>query len=144
MDFTNLKPWDPPDLQVSYFTAEDPSEFIHVAGVAFSGNYPPGSLGNGHGRWISRKTIDAYLAFDPITLVLDFRGMHYTWGNTLMKVFQDWSEMCGEIPPLYIVVSDLCTDAIRSLLGSSMDDLIFDSLTLAMEAAEKAAKAWLD
>lgn len=42
MDFANLKPWDPPDLQVSYFTAKDPGEFIHVVGLAFSGEYPPG------------------------------------------------------------------------------------------------------
>ena len=89
-------------------------------------------------------TIGAYLAFDPITMVLDFQGMRYTWGNTLLKVFQDWSDMCSENPPLYIVVSDRCATAVRSLLGYAMEDLIFESLPPALEAAEKAAREWLD
>lgn len=139
-----LEPWEPDNLEVSYFTGESSRRSLSVVGVAFNGVYPPGSLGNQHGVWISRKVLGAYIEFDPVVMVIDFGGMHYEWGNTLLKVFQDWKEMCRDYPPPQIVVSEKCAPAVRSLLGDSMQDLIFESIDEALRKAYSRAEDWLE
>ena len=144
MDLANLELWSPPDLHVSYHSIEGESRHSRqVIAIRFLGDYPRGSLGNGHANWISQKTIEAYLAFDPICVVLDFRAMTYTWGNTLLKVFEDWNEMAGNNPPIRLVISDVCESAIRGLVGDSMNELIHESLDEAFEAAQLDAQEWL-
>lgn len=139
-----LELWHPDNLEVSYLTADSSRRSLSVAGVSFSGTYPPGSMGNRHGVWISRKVIGAYIEFDPIVMVIDFGGMHYEWGNSLLKVFQDWEEMCRDYPPLHVVVSEKCSGAVRSLLGDPMKELIFDSVEDAFRNATCRAEDWLE
>ncbi len=84
------------------------------------------------------------MAFDPITIVIDFRGMTYTWGNTLLKLFEDYQQMTGDSPHPRIVVSSLCEPALRSLLGDSRNKYLHHSLTEAFEAAQRDVREWLD
>lgn len=122
--------------------------------VAFEGEYPNGSLGNGHGHYIAVQTLYGILAFDPSCVVLDFRLLTYRWGNTLLRVFEDIAQYkdAGNSPddprfPVVVVTSRLCRDAFLSLVapaGAAPPSWHADDLDEAITCAVKAADAWLD
>ncbi len=53
--------------------------------LRFSGDYRPGSDGNGDGLFMAAMT-SAYCSLcEPTSLVLDLRMLNYTWGNTILR-----------------------------------------------------------
>jgi hypothetical protein len=122
--------------------------------VSFSGTYPRGSSGNAHGQYISIMTMFGLHTFDPMCIILDLRDLAYTWGNTLLKVFQDVSQFMddprepGAVPfPILAVTSDKCRDAFLSLitpLEGTPTKLHFEDIEAAIEAAKAEGQRWLD
>lgn len=132
----------------------DQTHDLHILVVSFSGAYPRGSLGDAHGAYIAVTAMHGLHAFEPDCIVLDFRLLEYQRGNGLRRVFEDIRHFmdCGRetsVPPFPIVVvtSDLCGDAIESLLstlwGVSIDTLTTD-IDEAIEAGVELARNWLD
>lgn len=115
--------------------------------VSFSGAYPPGSKGNRHGEYIAIMAMYGLVAFQPACLVLDFSDLSYSWGNTLLRVFDEVGER-GEPPlPVLAVTSEKCREAFLSLVtpvGASEPQWHYHSLEQAVPAAIAAAEQWLD
>ena len=127
---------------------------VRVLVSAFEGHYPAGSLGNDHGRYIACETMCGLYAFEPNCVVLDFRKLEYRWGNTLLKVFQDISQLkdTGAAPdeppfPVIVVTSPLCSPGFLSLVtpcGGSAPTWHFDDVDAAITYAVRAANERLN
>ena len=139
----------PDNILVKTFQVENEDILI----VQFEGEYPSGSEGNQHGKFISEQTLYAIHVFDPCCLILDFRYLQYYWGNTLLAVFQDIAQFkdAGNDPndatfPILILGSDLCRDGLFSLCGVKVDkpDWYFENLDECVEAAISKANFWLN
>lgn len=59
----------------------------------FSGSYKIGSLGNGDGMFMFSMLAAHYLLFESICIVLDLRKLEYSWGNTISKSINFFSEI---------------------------------------------------
>jgi hypothetical protein len=145
----------PPGISSRYLlsdTRETEGRLILVA--AFDGTYPEGSLGNRHGAYIATTTLHGLHVFDADCVILDFRGLSYRWGNSLLQVFQDvgqFKDAAGEpgAPPFPVlaVTSDKCRAAFLSLVtvtGQRPPAWHFDDLDEAIQAGARAANAWLN
>ncbi|WP_457332596.1 hypothetical protein [Rhizobacter sp. P5_C2] len=118
--------------------------------VAFEGEYPDGSRGNAHGAYVATAALHGLHAFDADGVVLDFRGLTYRWGNTLLKVFEDIGRFKdtdlepGEPRfPVVVVTSERCRSAFLSLVtptGQPAPDWHFDEIDEAIEFG----LAWID
>lgn len=135
------------DLRYIYSTTEDDSVLV----VAFSGSYGVGSRGNDDGTFISAVTLAGLVAFGGGCLVLDFADMDYTWGNTLLKVFDDvrqYKDEPGEPAyPVLVVTSDRSREAFLSLVGKTeiaAKEWHFRDINSAIQAARAAARRWYD
>jgi len=122
--------------------------------VSFEGEYPPGSLGNAHGAFIATSSLHGLKAFDADCVILDFRAMSYSWGNTLRQVFDDIAQFRdagsgpGEQPfPVLAVTSMLSQAAFLSLVtpsGRSTPPWHFDDVDAAIAYGVRKANEWLD
>jgi hypothetical protein len=138
------------DLRCGYHLHRGEPHNVTVLVAAFSGAYGVGSKGNGDGVFIAAETMRGLIAFDPVAVVLDLRQMSYSWGNTLLSVFQaidqQMNEEDGPPFPVFVVTSDLCRDAVLSLMGAGEGAALwhFSDMDAALNAASKAALDWLD
>lgn len=125
----------------------DEEKNIPVLVASFAGDYGVGSKGNGDGVFIAAETLRGLVAFDPCAVILDFREMRYSWGNTLFHVFQTVAQYMDEPGepafPVFAVTSELCRDALLGLMGGE-GPWHFDDMDTALTAATAAAAAWLD
>jgi len=118
------------------------------------GEYPDGSKGNRHGKYIASMTMLALCEFDPWCLILDLRELDYRWGNTLAKVFEDVARyMDSEREPgdarfpVIVVTSDKSRAAFLSLVtptNSPKPEWHYDTMGKAVVAAIEAANHWID
>lgn len=137
-----------------YMPDQSRTDSTDILVVSFSGVYPDGSLGNKHGFYIALQTMFGVHAFDPDCIILDFRNLEYRWGNTLLKVFQDISDVKDsgkneEEPffPVLAVTSQKCEAAFLSLVtpsGHPKPDWCFNNIDQAIEIGVRKAKEWLD
>jgi hypothetical protein len=141
----SLQPRLPDGLthHLSYVEENQCKEYFILV-VSFEGKYPDGSRGNGHGQHIAAATMFANSLYQPDAIILDLRGLHYRWGNTLMRVFQEtrWQEADDDEEedqnfPVHVVTSDLCRDAILSLMhfDDGFKERHHDDMYLAIAAA---------
>ena len=122
--------------------------------VAFDGDYPDGSLGNAHGAFIASSTLHGLHVFDADCVILDFRGMSYRWGNTLLQVFQDIAQFkdTGSEPgepafPVLAVTSERSQAAFLSLVtpqGQPAPAWHFDDMDAAISHGVQMARESLD
>ena len=116
--------------------------------VSFSGTYPPGSLGNAHGRFMAHATVHGLAAFNPWCVLLDLRELRYEWGNTLLAVFEQITQYSSDASfPVVVVTSGKCRDAFLSLVrpaGAPAPDWHFEDLDAALECAVQKANEWID
>lgn len=120
--------------------------------ASFCGEYPDGSRGNMHGAYIATMALHGVHAFDADCLILDFRGLIYRWGNTLLKVFQDIAQFKDadaepdEPPfPVVVVTSEKCRDAFLSLvtpMGRPTPEWHFDDMDRAVDFGLKKVEEW--
>lgn len=145
----SVEPFVPSSLTVKIYQVENEDVLI----VRFDGEYPSGSQGNQHGKFINEQTLYAIHVFDPSCLIIDFRQLSYQWGNTLLGMFQDISQFkdAGNCPndpvyPVLIMGSDLCRDGLFSLCGvkDNQPDWYFEDLDACIETAIKKAEYWLN
>ena len=126
----------------------------HLLVASFEGDYPDGSRGNAHGHYIATAALHGLAAFGADGIVLDFRGLSYRWGNTLLRVFQDIAQYkdAGAEPgrpgfAVTVVTSDKCRDAFLSLAtppGRPAPAWHFDDLDQAIDDALARIDAWFD
>ena len=125
----------------------DEEHNIRVLVASFAGGYGVGSKGNGDGVFIAAETMRGLVAYDPCAAILDFREMRYSWGNTLLHVFQTVARYMDEPGepafPVFVVTSELCRDALLGLMGGE-GRWHFVDMDAALDAASAAGAAWLD
>ena len=137
-------------LACTYHFHRDECSNADVLVAGFAGVYGTGSAGNGDAAFIRAETLRGLAAFDPCALILDFRRLTYRWGNAMLGVFQaidEYKNATGEPPfPIFVVTSDLCRDALLSLMGTTQEDAHwqFSDLDAALDAATAAGVEWLD
>lgn len=154
-NLTEVAPPQPAGIACRYFLPSlDQTDRHRILVVSFTGEYPPGSLGNAHGAYIATCTLHGLHAFDAYAVILDFRELTYSWGNTLLQVFQDVGQFkdCGNDPgsppfPVAVVTSEKCRDAFLTLVtpsGRKTPKWHFEKLDLAISYSIQAAREWLD
>lgn len=134
-----------PEGLSSAFLLVDPSQTgrRRVLVVKVDGVYPSGSRGREHGRYVATVALHGLHAFEADCLILDLRGLTYSWGDTLLQVFQEVSELKdrelepGEPSfPLVLVSSERCRDGLLSLLtprGGEPPPWHFEEIDAAIE-----------
>lgn len=151
MQYFQLKeihPFQPPNFEAKTFQVEGEEVIL----VSFNGEYPNGSKGNVHGKFIAEQAIQAVYNYYPYCLILDFRKMTYSWGNTLLTVFQDIHQLrdAGNSPneldfPILVLGSDLCRTGILSLSGAKqVPDWYFEELNECILQAIKKGEEWIN
>lgn len=149
----NLK--TPDSINCNYFIVDKNENRIDVLIVSFSGNYPNGSLGKNHAKFITTNTITGLINFDPDAVILDFRELEYNWGNNILDVFEcisflKDSENSENEPnfPVLLLVSEKSKNGILSLLNLTdareLPNWISEDLNIVIENAIKKGKYWLD
>jgi len=154
--FTEKIPSTPEGLSCKFYLKErSGDDKIDVLIVSFFGKYPKGSLGNEHGSFISRKAIEGLMVFNVQSIILDFREMQYTYGNTLLKVFQDiyqymdaGNDEDDPIFPILVVMSHRNREGVLSLLtpvgAESTLEFCYDDINEAIAKATKKGQFWFD
>ncbi|WP_137938964.1 hypothetical protein [Chitinivorax sp. B] len=146
---------EPTDLTCRYQIADlAQTDQQIVLIVSFGGTYPDGSHGNAHAAYIARSTLLGLHAFDADCVILDFRGLVYRWGNSLLRVFDDIAQYkdAGGEPgqptfPVLVVTSELCSAAFLSLVtpvGQSTPAWHFEDMDAAIQYGMQKAHEWLD
>lgn len=150
MNLERLSLGDMSELRIDYLM--EPRRWVLV--VKVSGCYRPGSQGNPDARYIRAMVTAGLIAYDPVCLILDFSQLEYTWGNSLLGVFQDVDTLMNdpeepEAPafPVFIVSGPDCHHALLSLTDTRSDtqpDWLFDRLDEAMASSFIKGQQWLD
>jgi hypothetical protein len=143
-----LEPRELSDIRCEYLLPLD-KELEDVLVIAFYGTYRDGSLGNPDAAFMRGMVMGALATYAPSCLLLDFRGLVYRWGNSLLGIFQDVDEFMNDgtgLPfPVLTVASDKCVEALHSLLSlegsSTFHHVDFD---LALAEASRQARLWLE
>lgn len=145
----------PENIRCTFSVIERTKDAIAVLLISFSGNYPEGSLGNTHARYISRNVLAGIIEFDPDAILLDFSALTYSWGNAILRVFTEISlfkdgENTVDEPnfPVIVLVSEISKNGIISLLtpstATTKPSFIFENLDAAIDAAFIKGAYWLN
>lgn len=128
--------------------------------VSFKGSFPIGSKGKEHGKHISSVTIQALVEFEPFGLILDYRELEFSWGNSMLKVYEDVEQFmeAGREPrdpafpdaplnpfPVVTLTSEKSRNGFVRLVapyGSDPPENHFDDFSQAVKAAAEAADTW--
>lgn len=57
------------------------------------GEYRSGSKGNPDGLYLFSFLVAYYFVFEPIAIILDLSRLEYTWGNTILKSLNFFTEI---------------------------------------------------
>ena len=132
-------------INCSIFADEDYPIFL----ANFKGNYGVGSKGNSDGLFIFSKVATAYYLLEPIAvIVLDFRALEYTFGNTLLMTLNFFREIGREDTekeqPVVVITSDQNSQAINGLLQMTKKHncTIFTDFDLAIGFARKTSERY--
>lgn len=148
--------FSPPDGIESKFFIVDYSQTENktILVISFFGDYPNGSLGNKHGRFISNISLLGLHSFFADCVILDFRELTYRWGNSLLHVFQDISQFMDDESdttalkfPIITLVSEKSKSGLLGLLNHSRNaqpESIFENLEQAIDYGIEKAKEWLN
>ncbi|SRX75278.1 hypothetical protein [Aequorivita antarctica] len=117
---------------------------------SFTGGYKYGSLGNNDGLYIYSKLVAVYFLYDTLSaLVLDFRNLDYSFGNTLLKSLNFFYETCSDddekLKKIAVIVSQKNKIAIEELLRLVKENncVIFNDYDKALAFASLEATKYL-
>lgn len=144
----DLRSWS--ELGCELLRSDRPRSDVLV--VRFTGTYRPGSLGNPDAAFMRAKVLEGMAGVDASGVVLDLRGLTYTWGNSLLGVFDAMDRFDDSDPgtprrPIVVVGSDLCRDAFLSLVtprGKKRPDWYFDDFEAGLDEAHRLVEVWLE
>ncbi len=151
-----IKKEQPSNIKCKYFSSKEKlKDNIDVLMVSFYGEYPDGSLGKKHATYISDKVFSGFINFDPEAIILDFRELKYSWGNSLLAVFQNIAQFKdaeneeGEPNfPVIILTSEKSKNGLLSLLtpatSNEIPDYFFEDEQKAIKSAEERGVYWLN
>ena len=117
--------------------------------LRFSGDYRPGSDGNGDGLFMAAMTSAYCSLFEPTSLVLDLQQLNYSWGNTIARTANFFWETGRDDDERSRTVVIIATGATRAALESldrqvtSGTRIYAESVDGALEIAEAAACEYL-
>lgn len=124
-----------------YGVAEEGNEAL-IQVVSFHGPYGVGSAGNNDAAFMRGVVMSAISAWPTGCLVLDLRGLDYSWGGGMLTVIQAPHEFADEdddnVFPVLVVASAGNRAALGGLLETADEDTerwLFDSMETALEAA---------
>lgn len=114
--------------------------YSNVLVASFDGEYRSGSAGAPDAMLIRGITQTAVMIWSPSGLVLDFRKLHYEWGDEMEMLLGPPDDI--DIPTA-VVGSELCLPAIATLMfgmntakKATEHEGVFDSLELALGYVE--------
>jgi hypothetical protein len=145
MVFKNLELDQYSALAIKFSITED--ENILLAKVF--GFYGIGSEGNGDGLFLFSQLVAHYFVFEPISLILDLQELEYSWGNTILKSLNFFSEIGRDEDEkkqkVITIVSDKNSKPISEVLKMVNEDcyLLSNNLTQAINFAEKEVIKYL-
>jgi hypothetical protein len=152
-ELTEIKKEQPTNINCKYFTTKEKlEENIIVLVVSFYGEYPNGSQGKKHATYISDKVISGLINFDPEAIILDFRELDYSWGNSLLGAFQDIQQFKDagneEEDPEFPIIMLTSKNGLLSLLtpatSNETPEYIFEDENEALKKAEESGRYWLN
>lgn len=119
--------------------------------ASFEGDYLLGSKGNFDGLYIFSKLVSSYFLFDTISVILlDFRNLNYTYGNTLLKSLNFFEEIGRDEQEknkmIFIVISKENLNPILSLLNmkTNKNHTLYDDYDLAIKDCLYYAKKYFE
>jgi hypothetical protein len=128
--------------------------------LSFKGSFPIGEKGRSHGTYVSGVTMRALVEFQPFGLILDYRALEFSWGNFLLKVYEDVEKFmaAGREPrdpafpdaprhpfPVITLTSEKSRTGFVRLVapyGHEPPKNHFDDFNAAVKAAAEAADLW--
>lgn len=110
--------------------------------IAYAGTYRPGAEGKDDALYITATAAAAHHAWYTESIVIDFSGLRYEWGDEMQWVLdigQRGPATCHF--PLAIIVGPECDRALKSLIPGEYDDHCVASLedAVALLAAKRSA-----
>jgi hypothetical protein len=101
--------------------------------IRYFGAYRDGSAGHGDALYIVAIAEAARKAWDSRCTVLDFRDLHYAWGDEMEWVKSiGWDRVLQCHEPLVIVVGEKCRTAFKSLLRDEYEKFCADTIEQAL------------
>ena len=118
--------------------------------IAYTGSYRSGSQGKEDALYIMATAAAAHEAWYTDSIVIDFSGLSYDWGDQMEWVLNVGRGAVANCDyPLAIIVGPDCEQALRSLMPDEYDNYcvssLEDALTLLVEkrrAYEECLAAW--
>jgi hypothetical protein len=117
--------------------------------VQFLGHYRRGSRGKPDADFMRAKVAEALALTEPFCLLLDLRPLHYSWGDSILSLFQMISRFMDEPEagpfPVVVVTSWRCRAALLSVCGHTEDsarEWHFRTLKEGLKAARAAAEKY--
>jgi hypothetical protein len=118
--------------------------------VKVSGNYREASAGNLDGLYLFSLLAAHYFAFEPITLILDIQQLKYSWGNTINKSLNFFSEIGRDADEknklIIIICSEINQPSVLSITNTLIDGnrLLCENYNEASNAAIKYVENYLE
>src|SRR5262245_20054242 len=100
----------------------DESRQRSVLRIAFDGTYPPGSEGNAAAELMRREVVEAVARYRPAAVLLDLRGLVYTWGDTIGGIAFALAGSNRTFPlsiPTGVLALGRTAEALKPLFGST-------------------------
>ena len=123
------------------------ARYNSIAVVSFHGKMPDGSKGKDHGRYIAAQTVYWMTYIDALAVVMDFRDLHYRWGDSVIGAFQsinerfrdDWEDLGMALP-----IKLLSSEKSSGLQSFGADPSIFcTDMDEAIRACSRDVEIWM-
>lgn len=116
-----------------------------IAVIGLHGKIPDGSAGSHFAEYIKLECVNAMTRLEAKCLILDFRDVHYRWGNSILGVFEtldryfyyEWHDI-GMRMPIKVLTSDKSI-GLRSLLPEKN---FFETMESAIQSCSHDMKRW--
>jgi hypothetical protein len=95
--------------------------------ISFSGDYPPGSEGNGMAQKMKEVVTAAVKKYRPTAVVFDLSELHYRWGDAISGVFWALLQDDQEMLPSCVIAADPTRKGLMRLITASRAPILFNT-----------------